>query len=140
MRVLLSLGLLCVGLGPVAAQDGSPIVLSNVHIVDVTDGSIDEDQSVVIRDGRIAVVRDASVVTMPPGADLVDGAGKYLIPGLWDMLTHLLWSTDASEHASFGPHNPFFDRQEKLHGYPAPSVRTIDAVARQHGSSCCGHT
>lgn len=96
---LMILGHLCGGLaGPLAAQDASPIVLSNVYIVDVTDGSIEENRSLVIRDGRIAVVGDTSVVTAPADADVVDGAGKYLIPGLWDMHTHLLWSTDASEH------------------------------------------
>lgn len=45
--------------------------------------------TVVVRDGRIAEVGSAGAVRVPAGARRVDGRGKYLIPGLADMHTHL---------------------------------------------------
>jgi imidazolonepropionase-like amidohydrolase len=41
---------------------------------------------VVVRDGRIT---DLGTGTAPTGATTIDGSGKFLIPGLWDMHVHL---------------------------------------------------
>ena len=46
------------------------------------------DVTVVIAGDRIAAVGDAST-PIPPGARVVDAAGKTLLPGLWDMHVHL---------------------------------------------------
>ena len=43
----------------------------------------------LLRDGRIAAVGPAAELPIPSDARVVDGSGKYLIPGLWDMHTHL---------------------------------------------------
>ncbi len=48
-----------------------------------------KNQTVVVRDGRIAEIGDASRVKAPAGAVRIDGRGKYLLPGLIDMHTHL---------------------------------------------------
>lgn len=93
--VLLSLVLVA----PLAAQQDAPTIIRDVAVIDVLDGSVIEHRSVVIHDGRIAAIGPAAEVIAPAGAEVVDGSGKYLIPGLWDMHTHLLWSTDATEHA-----------------------------------------
>jgi imidazolonepropionase-like amidohydrolase len=46
--------------------------------------------TVVVRDGTIAEVRRARrQETTAAGATLVDGTGKFLIPGLWDMHAHI---------------------------------------------------
>ena len=47
------------------------------------------NQTVVITGNRIVAAGPAGSVSMPQGAQVVEGAGKYLIPGLWDMHTHL---------------------------------------------------
>lgn len=83
---------------PLAAQQEPTTIIQDVAIIDVEEGSVAEHRSVVIRDGRIAAIGAAEEVTAPADAEVVDGSGKYLIPGLWDMHTHLLWSTDATEH------------------------------------------
>lgn len=49
------------------------------------------DQTVLVSDGRITAVGPANQVTVPPGARTVDAAGKFLIPGLWDMHVHTSW-------------------------------------------------
>lgn len=71
---------------PVGAQDR--LAITSVTVVDVVDGSLRRDQTVLVEGDRIITVDDADVVTAPPGAVVVDGAGKYLIPGLWDMHVH----------------------------------------------------
>jgi hypothetical protein len=47
------------------------------------------DYTVVVRDGRISAVGPARRTSIPAGAQRVDGAGKYLMPGLSDMHVHL---------------------------------------------------
>jgi imidazolonepropionase-like amidohydrolase len=79
-----------------AAQER--LAITPVTVVDVTEGALHEDQTVVVEGSRIAAVGPADEVIVPVGATIVNGAGGYLIPGLWDMHTHLLWSTDAAEH------------------------------------------
>ena len=45
--------------------------------------------AVAITGGRIASIRPSAGASVPRGAKVVDAAGKYLIPGLWDMHVHL---------------------------------------------------
>ncbi len=81
------------------AQAGPPAVaIRNVTVVDVTDGSLHADQMVVVVGNRITAVGPADEVGVPDDAEVIDAPRGYLIPGLWDMHTHLLWSTDATEH------------------------------------------
>jgi len=56
------------------------------------------DQTVIVREGRIAELGPASAVRVPEGAQRIDGAGRYLAPGLADMHVHT-W--DAGELALF---------------------------------------
>lgn len=77
-----------------AAVQGStgPIVMTHVTVIDL-DGSAGRrigDQTVVIENGRITALGNATdSVAQPVGATIVDGRGKYLIPGLWDAHSHL---------------------------------------------------
>ncbi len=47
----------------------------------------------VIDNGRITGIAKSGAARIPPGSELVDGRGKFLIPGLWDMHVHLSWTT-----------------------------------------------
>jgi serine-type D-Ala-D-Ala carboxypeptidase/endopeptidase len=57
-------------------------------VVDVTSGSLVPDQTVLIAGNRIVAVGPSDEVGIASGADVVDAAGGYLIPGLWDMHVH----------------------------------------------------
>lgn len=48
-----------------------------------------EHQTVLIRGDRIVAVGAAAAVSIPPDATVIDGAGKYLMPGLADMRVRL---------------------------------------------------
>jgi len=61
-----------------------------VNVIPMDRKRILQNQTVVVRDGVIAEIDDAPRVKVPKDAVRVDGAGKYLMPGLVDMHTHML--------------------------------------------------
>ncbi|MFA8443959.1 amidohydrolase family protein [Yoonia sp.] len=81
--------------GPIAAQ--AQTLLTDVTIVDVENGTLDQGQSVLIRDGAIAQV--GAGLTPTDGVDVVDGDGGFLIPGLWDSHVHIFSSPDEPDTA-----------------------------------------
>src|SRR5688500_8896638 len=79
----------------VFAQEARPtqdLVLARVAVVDVRGGTVRRDQTVVIRGNRIEAIGGASAVRVRGNARVVDAAGKFVIPGLWDMHTHFFTS------------------------------------------------
>ncbi len=76
-----------------AKDDRSPapiLAFDHVAVIDVRVGAVVEDQRVVVSGNRIMAVGKASETDMPRGAQVVDGRGQFLIPGLWDMHTHVI--------------------------------------------------
>jgi adenine deaminase len=65
------------------------IALEGVTVVDVVRGEIVGPRTVTIRDGKIAAIDTPDAAAVPPGAQRVDGHGRFLIPGLVDMHVHL---------------------------------------------------
>lgn len=59
-----------------------------MSVVDGTSPAPRADRTVVIRGSRIVAEGPADSVRVPGGAHVVDGRGKFLIPGLWDMHVH----------------------------------------------------
>lgn len=64
--------------------------IAHVNIVDVKRGRILEDRSVYIDNGRISRITKKAP---PRSAEVIDGRGKFLIPGLWDAYTYALDGT-----------------------------------------------
>jgi len=80
--------LFALGLAFPAGAAERPLVITHANVVDVAGGTIRRDQTVEIRDGKIAAVRDAAA-PVPKGAEVLNATGKFLMPGLWDMHVHL---------------------------------------------------
>jgi imidazolonepropionase-like amidohydrolase len=84
-------------LGQAARQfvrvDTSVVALTNVRVIDGTDAPARANQTLVIRNGIIAAVGDAGKVTVPPGAQELDLAGKSVLPGLVQVHEHLYYPT-----------------------------------------------
>jgi imidazolonepropionase-like amidohydrolase len=76
--------------GPVvrAVCGQSAIAITRVSIIDGTDSTVRANQTVVVRGDRIASVGPSRSVRVPAGARVVNGRGKYLVPGFWDMHVH----------------------------------------------------
>lgn len=66
----------------------TPLALEGVNVIDVRAGRLLANQTVVVEGRRIASVGPAAQARVPEGAQRVDGRGRYLIPGLWDMHVH----------------------------------------------------
>jgi imidazolonepropionase-like amidohydrolase len=78
-----------------SAQAPPPVTaLTHVTVIDGTGASPERDMTVVIRAGRIAGLFPSATAAPPPGASVLDLAGRYLIPGLID--THVHLATDPS--------------------------------------------
>lgn len=81
----------------VAPAAHADTLLADVTLVDVETGTLTAGQSVLIRDGMIAEVGPG--IAPGDGTDVVDGAGGYLIPGLWDSHVHIFSSPDEPDTA-----------------------------------------
>jgi len=64
------------------------IAIEDVSVVDVIHGQVIPRQTVVIEQNRILAVEPTEKVVLGEGVVVVQGSGKYLIPGLWDMHVH----------------------------------------------------
>jgi imidazolonepropionase-like amidohydrolase len=88
----LAAGLLSLSCGWAAS---APVVIQNATIMTVTKGTIDKG-SVVLQDGKIVAV--GTKVNIPAGATIIDGTGKYVIPGIIDCHSHI--ATEAVNEGS----------------------------------------
>jgi imidazolonepropionase-like amidohydrolase len=79
-----------------AAQVPDPgnYVVNNVTVIDVAAGRAIPAQRVIINGSRITSIGPASS-TPVQNTIVVNGAGKFLIPGLWDMHVHVASAGDA---------------------------------------------
>jgi cytosine/adenosine deaminase-related metal-dependent hydrolase len=72
----------------IAKTPPGPVVFRNVKLYDSDARVFRDAQTVVVENGRIAAVGPASKVKAPANAQIIDGTGKTLIPGLWDNHQH----------------------------------------------------
>jgi len=56
------------------------------------EAALERDATILIQDGRIAAVGPAATVATPSGAKVIDGHGKWVIPGLVDAHVHFFQS------------------------------------------------
>lgn len=106
--VLLPLFLLAAGCGERAAAVAEPatVASSAVAFVDVNVVPMDSEKilsghTVLIEDGRIEAVGPAGEVSVPAGAQRIDGTGRYLMPGLAEMHAHLPGERASAEDVLF---------------------------------------
>jgi hypothetical protein len=116
-----SIFLIVVVVGYVSAQPTSSnkvaaktttVAFVNVNVVPMDGERIVQNQTVIVRNGRIAAMGAAKRVRVPKGAVKIDGRGRYLLPGLVDMHVHL-------EH---------FDHDAELLPFLATGVTTLRSM------------
>lgn len=61
----------------------------DVNLVPMTAPRVVPSQTVVVSEGQVVEIGPSGKIPIPSGATVIDGAGKYLMPGLADMHTHL---------------------------------------------------
>jgi imidazolonepropionase-like amidohydrolase len=65
------------------------IAFVGVTVIPMDKERVLKNQTVVIRDGRIAEIGDESKIKIPADTLKIDGRGKFLMPGIVDMHLHL---------------------------------------------------
>jgi len=66
----------------------SAIIITNVNMVDVTDGSILENRHVIIDSGKIKKIV-VDIENLQKYTTVIEAKGKYIIPGLAEMHAHI---------------------------------------------------
>lgn len=80
---------------PFVSHDGAVIAIRGVRVIDGTGAAPREGQTVVIRGDRVAAVGASGAVAVPADAQVIDGAGHTLIPGLVGLHDHMYYSSAA---------------------------------------------
>ena len=93
VRILCLLPLVC------AHAQTPTVAIRGITLVDVRDGSLHPEHTVLVTGNRIAAVGPGREVAVPDDAEVVEAAGLYLIPGLWDMHVHSVAALDAANPA-----------------------------------------
>ncbi|MGH7531279.1 MAG: amidohydrolase family protein [Gemmatimonadales bacterium] len=75
--------------------DAPVVALTHVQLVDGTGAAPADDQTVILRDGRIAAVGPARSVRVPQGAQVLDLSGHTVLPGFVGLHNHTFYTTSA---------------------------------------------
>jgi imidazolonepropionase-like amidohydrolase len=94
------LAILCLLLSACSGPQSADVAIRGATVVDVANGALVPDQTVLIAGNRIVAVGPTDEVGIAPGAGVIDAAGGYLIPGLWDMHVHSVRSPAAASEGS----------------------------------------
>ena len=73
----------------VSPRNTAPLVLLGGTLIDGTGKPPVNNSVIVIQGDRIIAAGARSEITIPTGARVVDASGRYILPGLWDMHSHL---------------------------------------------------
>jgi imidazolonepropionase-like amidohydrolase len=88
-NIILALILILLSFTIISAQT---VAFTNVNVIPMDKERVLENQTVLVKNGVIAEI--GARVKIPKDAQIIDGEGKYLIPGLVDMHAHLLSDGD----------------------------------------------
>lgn len=76
------------------SAEAAVIAMRNVTVLPMDTERVEVDQTVILRDATIERVGPAQHTVVPRGAIVIEGRGKYLLPGLADMHAHLAEPSD----------------------------------------------
>jgi imidazolonepropionase-like amidohydrolase len=77
-------------------------VIRNARLFDAEQRTLQPAMSVRVRGDQIEAVGIDADVRAPHGAEVIDAAGKVLLPGLWDMHVHVLDQSEGALHLFAG--------------------------------------
>jgi imidazolonepropionase-like amidohydrolase len=89
-------------------EDAPVIALTHARIVDGTGAPARADQTLIIRDGKIASIGDSATSKSPDGAKVIDLTGHTLLPGLVGMHDHMYYTAPGHPLALFPEHAASF--------------------------------
>jgi imidazolonepropionase-like amidohydrolase len=107
-------------------EDASVLALAHVRVVDGTGGAARADQTLVIADGKILALGDATTTKIPEGAKVLDLAGRTVIPGLVGMHDHMFYPSPGGGLPLYPEHASSFPRLYLAGG--VTSIRTTGSL------------
>jgi len=120
------------------------IYITNVTIADVEEQKLVANQTVIITNGLISIIRKSNKITIPENATVINGTDKYLIPGLVDAHIHFFQNgglytrpdaIDLRKHKSYDQEIALAktDMETKLRRYLQNGITTVvDVGANYH--------
>ncbi len=88
-----------------------PLALVNARVLDGTGGPALDFATILIEDGRIALVGPTAATTLPAGTRTLDLTGKVVTPGFIDMHYHVTTGAMRYRRDSAGALDSTYDRQ-----------------------------
>lgn len=115
---------------------GAQLLIRNVTVVDTENKKLLRAQNVVVVDGRIAAIGNNVRYKLPPGTPVIDGTGKFLMPGLVDAHVHFFQSggvytrPDAVDLRKYKPYSQEIDWTHRnmeafLRRYTSAGITTV---------------
>ncbi|MEQ8689506.1 MAG: amidohydrolase family protein [Pseudomonadales bacterium] len=121
-------GMLLAGAALAASGDAALTAVTGVTVIPMDAERTLPNQTVLIAEGRIVAMGETGTVTLPAGAERIDGAGRYLMPGLADMHAHV-YGYDLAEQET----QDLSEVQAQLIGYAATGVTLLRDAAGTPG-------
>ncbi len=90
------------GIRQFVTVDAAVVALTHARVIDGTGAPVRHDQTVILRDGRIAGIGPTGSTAVPEGAQVMDLTGKTLIPGLVMLHEHLYYPTGPGVYGQLG--------------------------------------
>ncbi len=107
----------------------SPVVaLVHARLVDASSPAAREDQTILIRDGKISAIGPAGEVLVPKEAQAIDLTGKTVIPGLVMVHEHMFYSVKAIEGGPFHVNQMEYSFPRLYLACGLTSIRTAGSV------------
>ena len=116
----------CGSLAPAPATEPL-LAITHVDVIPVHRPGILEDRTVLIRGDRIVSVSPSAGTDVPDSATLIDGQGRFLVPGLADMHEHLprggeTWESSVADYFDHQLAAGVNDLQPYQHRQPGPRM------------------
>ena len=83
---------------PAPGLNNQKTIIKNVSVVDVVTGQVNENQNILVENGAIVAVGPDVSAT---GAYVINGPGRYAVPGLFDMHAHSMKMAPLLAHPMF---------------------------------------
>ncbi len=80
-------------IGQINKSDTAFLIIKNINVIDVNSGKVIKNKDVVVKGEFIYYIGSCFSEKTSANTKYIDGKGKYLCPGLWDMHFHLCWDS-----------------------------------------------
>jgi tetratricopeptide (TPR) repeat protein len=87
---------------PVLAQDDGRFAVIGADVIPMDTERVLVNQVVVVENGVIQSIGDATTMTIPDGIRKIDGSGRYLMPGLADLHVHIRNDDELVNYVAWG--------------------------------------